>query len=144
MCPSSKKLRGLGVRAQARRISMPLLFSVAGVSSFLSPPRCDMRCGGESAMQGPGKGGAMSLILTLFKPLQRRCTVHISNRDINPGCVGTVHCCKAPLWGRRLDIGSLNLTPRFAYRLLLQLWLVVVKKRSQGVGPYVAVEHSEI
>ena len=32
---SSKELRGLSVRAQARRISIPLSFSAVGVSSFL-------------------------------------------------------------------------------------------------------------
>ena len=37
LCSSSKKLRGLSARAQARRISIPLLFPVLGVSSFLSP-----------------------------------------------------------------------------------------------------------
>ena len=45
LCSSSKKLRGLGVRAQARRISISLSFSVLGVSSFLSPPRSAMRRG---------------------------------------------------------------------------------------------------
>ena len=45
LCSSSKKLRGLSVRAQARRISISLSFSVAGVSSFLSPPRSAMRRG---------------------------------------------------------------------------------------------------
>ena len=59
--------------------------------------------------------------------------MHITNRDINQGYVGAMHCCKAPLWGRRLDLGYLNLTPRFAHRLLLLLWPVAVKKRSQGV-----------
>ena len=43
LCSSSKKLRGLSVRAQARRISMFLLFSVVGVSLFLSFPRSAMR-----------------------------------------------------------------------------------------------------
>ena len=38
---SSKQLHGLGVRAQARRISISLSFSVVGVSSFL---RCPSRC----------------------------------------------------------------------------------------------------
>ena len=47
---------------------------------------------------------------SLFKPLQRRYTVYFTNRDINPGYVGSVHFCKAPLWGRRLDLVSLNLT----------------------------------
>ena len=36
---------------------------------------------------------------SLFEPLQRRCTVYIANREINPGCVGELNCCKAPLWG---------------------------------------------
>ena len=58
---------------------------------------------------------------SLFKPLQRRCTVCISNRDMDPGYVKAMHFCKAPLWGRRLDLDSLNLTPRFAHRPLLLL-----------------------
>ena len=36
---NSKKLRGLGAHAQARRMINSLSLSVAGVSSFLSPPR---------------------------------------------------------------------------------------------------------
>ena len=42
---SSKKLRGLSVRAQARRIGTYLSFSVVGVSLFLPPPRSTMRRG---------------------------------------------------------------------------------------------------
>ena len=72
--------------------------------------------------------GALYLPSSLFKPLQRRYNVYISNRDINPGYGGAMHCCKAPLWGRRLDRDYLNLTLRFAHRLILLLWLVVVKK----------------
>ena len=60
--------------------------------------------------------GALYLPSSLFKPLQRRYTVYISNRDINPGCVGAMHCGKvkgkAPLWGRRLDLDSLNPRPQ--------------------------------
>ena len=55
--------------------------------------------------------------------------MYISNRDIIPGCVGAMHCCKAPLWGGRLYLGSLDLTPRFAHRPLLLLWLIILKKR---------------
>ena len=40
LCSCRKKLRGLSVRAQARRISIPLSFSAVGVSSFL--------CGGPT------------------------------------------------------------------------------------------------
>ena len=61
--------------------------------------------------------------------------MYIANRDINPGYVGGMHFCKAPLCGRRLDLDSLNLTPRLAHRPLLLLWLVVVKKEPQG-APY--------
>ena len=61
---------------------------------------------------------------SLFKPLQGR----YANRDINPGYVGAMHCCKAPLWGRRLGLGALNLAPRFAHQPLLLLWPVTVKK----------------
>jgi hypothetical protein len=39
LCSSSKKLRGLSVRARARPTSTFLIFSVLGVFSFLSPPR---------------------------------------------------------------------------------------------------------
>ena len=67
---------------------------------------------------------------SFFKPLQRRYNAYITNRDINPGYVGVAHFRKAPLWGRRPDLDSLNLTPRFANRLLLVLLLVVVKKGS--------------
>ena len=72
--------------------------------------------------------GALCISSSLFKPLQRRYTVYITNRDINPGCIGAVNGCKAPLWGRRLDLDSLNPTSRFAHRPLLLLWLAVVKK----------------
>ena len=65
---------------------------------------------------------------SLFKPLQRSYTVYIANRDINPGFVGAMHFRKAPLWGRRLDLVPLDLTPRFAHRPLLLLCLVVMKK----------------
>ena len=65
--------------------------------------------------------GALCLMSSLYKPLQRRYTVYIANRDINPGCVGAMYFCKVPLWGRRLNLDSLGLTPRFAHRLLLLL-----------------------
>ena len=94
-----------------------------------------------SAIQGPGKGGALSLVL-IVRATAEEYTVYITNRDINPGyswsdlflkvsqatadevhrvyCkprdinsgyVGAMHCYKAPLWGRRLDLGSLNTKP---------------------------------
>ena len=59
--------------------------------------------------------------------------MHIANLDMNPAYVGAVRCCKAPLWARRLDLGSLDLAPRFAHRPLLLPRLAVVKKRPQGV-----------
>ena len=52
-CSSSKKLRGLGVRAQARCISISLSFSVVGVSSFLPPLRSAMRRGAWKCNTGP-------------------------------------------------------------------------------------------
>ena len=98
-CPSSKKLRGLGVRAQARRIRISLSFSVVGVSSFLSPPRSAMRRGAwKTLKQGLGMGGALSLVLVV-KALQKKCTVHITNRDMHPAYVQAMHFCNAPLWG---------------------------------------------
>ena len=39
--------------------------------------------------------------------------MYILNRDINPGYIEVMHCCKVP---------------RFAHRLLLLLWPIVVKK----------------
>ena len=45
LCSSSKKMRGLSACAQARCISIPPLFSVLGISSFMSPPRSAMRRG---------------------------------------------------------------------------------------------------
>ena len=72
--------------------------------------------------------GALCLSSSLFKQPQRSYTVYITNRDINPGYVGAMHCCKAPLWGRRLDLCYLNPTPRFAHRSLLLLWLVILKE----------------
>ena len=81
--------------------------------------------------------GELCLSSSFFKPLQRRCAVSIANRDINPDYAGAVHCCKAPLWDRRPDLGPLNLVLRFAHRPLLLLRLAVVKKKSQGVKPVV-------
>ena len=88
---------------------------------------------------------ALCLPNSFFKPLPRWYTMYIANRDINPGSVvvmhcckaplwvctanrdinpgfvGAMHCCKAPLWGRCLDLDTLNLAPRFKRRLLLLL-----------------------
>ena len=58
--PAAKKLRGLGIRAQARCISISLSFSVVGVSSFLSPPRSAIR-------RGAWKGNTQHGELVLFK-----------------------------------------------------------------------------
>jgi hypothetical protein len=71
---------------------------------------------------------ALCLSSSLLKPQQRRYTVYIANRDINQVYVGAKHYCKAPLLGRRLDLGYLNLTPRFAHWHLLLPRPVVVKK----------------
>ena len=130
--PSSKELRGMGARAQARRISTSLLFSVAGalVPVFLAwrdeARRVKLQC-------RVSVRGVLCLSSSLFKPLQRRWTVCITNRDINPGNAGAVHSFKAPLWSRRLELDFLYPTPRYAHRLLLLLRPVVVKKRPQGV-----------
>ena len=53
LCSSSKKLRGLGVSAQARRMDISLLFSASVVFLFLPPPRSAMgrgawKCNTES------------------------------------------------------------------------------------------------
>ena len=65
LCSSSKKLRGLSLREQAWRLSIPPSISVAGVSSSLSPSCSAMRRGAArgSAIHGLGKGGALSLVL---------------------------------------------------------------------------------
>ena len=78
------------------------------------------------------RGGALFLVLIVQATAEEVHRVKCKPR-LNAGYVGAMYCCKAPLWGRRLDLESLNLTPRFAHRLLLLLWLVVVKKGSQGV-----------
>ena len=52
LCTSSKKLRELSVRAQARRISIPPLFSVLGISSLLSPQRSARRRGAWKCNRG--------------------------------------------------------------------------------------------
>ena len=58
-----KKLRGLGARAQARRISTSLSFSVVGVSSFISLPRSAMRRGAWKCNAESREGGALSATL---------------------------------------------------------------------------------
>ena len=56
LCSSKKKLRGLSVIAQARRINSSPSFSAVGVSSFLSPPRSAMRRAARGiVMHGLGK-----------------------------------------------------------------------------------------
>ena len=83
--PAAKKLRGLSVRAQARRISISLSFSVA---FFLFFPRfCLLRAARRgaargSAIQGPGKGGALSLVLIVQATAEEVHRV-IANRDLN-------------------------------------------------------------
>ena len=54
----------------------------------------------------------------------------MANRDISPCYVGATHCINTglSLWGRRLDLDSPNPTPRFAHRILLLLYLAVVKR----------------
>ena len=42
--------------------------------------------------------GALYLSSLLFKPLQRRNAAYITNRDINPGYVGAMHCCGVGAW----------------------------------------------
>ena len=43
-----------------------------------------------------------------------------------------MHYCKDPLWGWRLGLDFLDLTPQFAHWPLLLLNLITVKKKSQG------------
>jgi hypothetical protein len=70
-------------------------------SCLLRAARRGAACG--SAIQGLGKGGALSLVLTAKATTEEMHRV-FSNRDINPGCVGAMHCYKAPLWSRRWDL----------------------------------------
>ena len=70
---------------------------------------------------GVSARGSLCPSPSLIKPLQRIHTVYITNRDINPVYVEAVHCCKALLWGRRLDLDSPNLTPQCTRRPLLLL-----------------------
>ena len=55
-------MRGLNARAQARRIGISLLFTVAGVSSSCLPRVARRGVACASAIQGFGKGGALSLV----------------------------------------------------------------------------------
>ena len=92
-CSSSKELRGLSVRAQARRINTSPSFSVAFF--FFSPRSCLPRAARRgaargSAMQGLGKGGALSLVLIVQATAEEVNRV-IANRDLNPGYVGAMH-----------------------------------------------------
>ena len=75
-CSSSKKLRGLSVRAQARRISISLSFSVAFFFSLVpvSPAQRDEARRVEVQYRVSVRG-ALCLSSSLFKPLQRRYTV---------------------------------------------------------------------
>ena len=93
--PSWKcRVRGRsGKRAVADLMEVQYTVSVRG--RFFSRSQCSSHC----------RGGA-------------RC---ITNRDKNPSYLGSMHCCKGPLWGRRLDLDCLNLTRRFAHRFLLLL-----------------------
>jgi len=64
-------------------------------------------------MKGPGKGGAVSLVL-IVQATEAEVSREFSNRDINPNYVGAVRLCKAPLWGRclDLDLDYLSITPK--------------------------------
>ena len=80
-CSSSKKLRGLSVRAQARRISISLSFSVAFFFPRSCLPRAARRGAARgSAIQGLGKGGALSLVLIVQATAEEAHRV-IANRD---------------------------------------------------------------
>ena len=70
-CSSSKKLRGLSVLAQARRISISLSFSVA-FFFFLVPVSPAQR---DEARRVEVQYRALRLSSPLSKPLQGRCTV---------------------------------------------------------------------
>ena len=78
-CSSSKKLRGLSVRAQARRISISLSFSVAFLFSFLVPVSPAQRDEARrvEVQYRVSVRGALCLSSSLFKPLQRRYTVQL-------------------------------------------------------------------
>ena len=71
-CSSSKKLRGLSVRAQARRISISFLFSVAFFFSPRSPPAQRDEARRVEVQYMVSVRGALFLPSSLFKPLQRR------------------------------------------------------------------------
>ena len=83
-------------------------------------------------MQGLGKGGALSLFTIVQATAEEVHRVYYKPRH-KPGYAEAMHYCKAPLWGRRLDLDSLNQPPRFVHRPLLLLWPVVAEKRPHGV-----------
>ena len=74
---SSKKLRGLGVRAQAWRISISFSFPVAGVFLVLVSPAQRDEARRVEVQYRVSVRGALCLSSSLFKPLQRRCTVQL-------------------------------------------------------------------
>ena len=79
-CFSSKKLRGLCVRAQARRISISLSFSVA--EGFLVPVSLAQRDEARrvEVQYRVSVKGALCLSSSLFKSLQRRYAVQLQGR----------------------------------------------------------------
>ena len=82
-------------------------------------------------MKGLGKGGALSLVLIVQATAEKVNRAYYKRHK--PGLRWSGALLQGPAVGRRLDLDYLNLTPRFAHRLLLLLWLVVLKRRSQGV-----------
>ena len=59
--------------------------------------------------------------------------MYIANRDINPGYVGAMHCCKAPLWSSHLDLARFS-EPNTAIRAPAPPTAVARRREEGAVG----------
>ena len=87
---------------------------------------------GGSAMQGPGKGSALSLVHIAQATTEEVHHAHYEPRHA-PGLRLSDAVLHDSAQDRALDLDYLNPAPRFAHRTLLLMRLVVVKKTPQVV-----------
>ena len=116
-----------------------LSFSVAGASSFLSPPCSAMRCGAWKCNTWSPVRGALCLSSSLCTSLQRRYAVCITNRDMNPYVgVGAMCFCKAPLWNRQLDLDTTSVGSDTDFG---QIWLILLGSTKRPMPLAIAPRH---